>query len=43
MTKAQAEVIKSDESSDKKVGKGIWWMPWLLRATKDVISCDKPW
>ena len=26
----------------KKVGKGAWWMPRLLQAKKDVISCDKP-
>ena len=25
----------------KKVGKGIRWMPRLLQAMKDVISCDK--
>ena len=24
-----------------KVRKGIWGMPWLSEATKDVISCDK--
>ncbi len=27
----------------KKVGKGVRWMPRLLQAMKDVISCDKPW
>ena len=26
----------------KKVGKGIWRMPRLLQAMKDVISCEKP-
>jgi hypothetical protein len=25
----------------KKVNKGVWRMPWLLEAMKDVISCDK--
>ena len=25
----------------KKVSKGVWRMPWLLEAKKDVISCDK--
>ena len=25
----------------KKVNKGVWRMPWLLQAMKDVISCDK--
>ena len=26
-----------------KVRKGVWWMPRLTEAMKDVISCDKPW
>ena len=26
-----------------KVMKGVRWMPRLLQAMKDVISCDKPW
>ena len=26
-----------------KVRKGARWMPWLLQAMKDVISCDKLW
>ena len=26
---------------EKKVNKGVWGMPWLSEATKDVISCDK--
>ena len=26
----------------KKVRKGVWRMPRLTEATKDVISCDKP-
>ena len=25
-----------------KVGKGVWRMPRLSQAMKDVISCDKP-
>jgi hypothetical protein len=24
-----------------KAIKGVWWMPWLWEATKDVVSCDK--
>ena len=28
--------------SCKKVIKGVWGMPRLLEATKDVVSCDKP-
>ena len=27
----------------KKVRKGVWRMPRLTEAMKDVISCDKPW
>ena len=26
----------------QEVTKGTWWMPGLLEAMKDVISCDKP-
>ena len=26
----------------KKVSKGVWGMPRLLEAKKDVVSCDKP-
>ena len=25
----------------KKVNKGVWWMPRLSEAKKDVTSCDK--
>ena len=25
----------------KKIMKGVWRMPWLSEAKKDVISCDK--
>ena len=28
--------------SKAKESKGVWWMPWLQEAMKDVISCDKP-
>ena len=28
--------------SCKKVRKGVWGMPRLLEAKKDVVSCDKP-
>ena len=27
--------------SCKKVNKSVWGMPWLLEATKDVVSCEK--
>ena len=30
-------------SNGIKVTKGVRWMPRLLQAMKDVISCDKPW
>ena len=26
----------------EQVEKGTWWMPRLLEAKKDVISCEKP-
>jgi hypothetical protein len=29
------------EIGNKKVNKGVWRMPWLLMAKKDVITCDK--
>ena len=37
--------IRKDEMVDtviKKVRKGVWRMPRLTEAMKDVISCDKP-
>ena len=35
-------VINRRLSYCKKVSKGVWGMPRLLEATKDVVSCDKP-
>ena len=35
-------VINRRLSYNKKVSKGVWGMPRLLEATKDVVSCDKP-
>jgi len=29
-------------STEDKVIKGVWGMPWLSEAKKDVSSCDKP-
>jgi hypothetical protein len=26
-----------------KYEKGIWWMPWRIKAMKDVTGCDKLW
>ena len=37
--------IRKDEMMNtvmKKVRKGVWRMPRLTEAMKDVISCDKP-
>ena len=31
-----------EKKNEKKVTKSKWWMPWLSKAMKDVISCDKP-
>ena len=25
-----------------QVTKRTWWMPWQLKAMKDVVACDKP-
>ena len=37
---AQAIILKTNRRV-KKVNKGVWGMPWLSEAKKDVISCDK--
>ena len=41
-----SEKFKSKGDVKADVGKmeakkGVWWMPWLSEATKDVISCEK--
>ena len=33
--------LSQDEDVAKKVRKGVWRMPRLTEAMKDVISCDK--
>ena len=33
--------LYSEHKINKKVIKGVWRMPWLSKAMKDVISCDK--
>ena len=33
-------MVKKGKIRNKK---GVWGMPWLSEAMKDVISCDKPW
>ena len=33
---------RGHDGSCKKVNKGVWGMPRLLEAKKDVVSCDKP-
>ena len=39
----QAVCIQMQAASKaKKVRKGVWRMPRLTEAKKDVISCDKP-
>ena len=36
------EIVRKDfTSTAKKVKKGVWRMPRLSEAKKDVISCDK--
>ena len=37
-------VVADNQSTNRKkeVGKGNRRMPWLSKAKKDVISCDKP-
>ena len=35
-------VINRRLSYFKKVSKGVWGMPRLLEAKKDVVSCEKP-
>ena len=35
-------LFKEQAGLSKKVGKGVWWMPRLVQAKKDVISCDNP-
>jgi hypothetical protein len=29
------------EKNNDQAQKGIWWMPWLDEAMKDVVRCDK--
>ena len=37
-----ARSVGKEERVLSKVNKGEWWMPWLIQAKKDVISCEKP-
>jgi hypothetical protein len=37
----KSKVDNSKREIEKKVNKGIRWMPWLSEAKKDVISCEK--
>ena len=34
-------VIYCKNFKNRKRKKGAWWMPRLLEATKDVVSCEK--
>ena len=38
----QARVRKHALDYMVKRIKCIWWMPWQLKAMKDVVACDKP-
>ena len=37
----KSEFIVTYKNYFKKVVKGVWRMPWLSEAMKDVLSCDK--
>ena len=37
-----ARSVEKEKRVLSKVNKGEWWMPWLIQAKKDVISCEKP-
>ena len=41
-TKQEYKSKNTNEKNTREVTKGVWRMPWLSEATKDVISCDKP-
>ena len=34
-------MMKVNKEFVKEVMKGVWGMPWLSEAKKDVISCEK--
>ncbi len=34
-------VIRENKTKQKEVNKGTRWMPRLLEAMKDVVSCEK--
>ena len=40
-TRAKKSINDTNRYRTKKVNKGVWRMPRLSEATKDVISCDK--
>ncbi len=35
-------MLQEGHARKKKVSKGVWGMPRLLEAKKDVVSCEKP-
>ena len=40
--RAPASAESDFRALDNQVKKGVWWMPRLQEATKDVGGCDKP-
>ena len=42
MVGKEATKVEVSGKRMKKINKGVWRMPWLSEAKKDVISCDKP-
>jgi hypothetical protein len=45
MVSTKPRVVKytrvKDYRAKRKLDKGVWRMPWLSEAKKDVISCEK--
>jgi hypothetical protein len=41
--KNEREASKIEHIGRKEVKKGVWGMPRLSKAKKDVISCEKLW
>ena len=40
-TKQEYKSKNTNEKNTREVTKGVWRMPWLSEATKDVISCGE--
>jgi hypothetical protein len=39
---AVAPVRGGPDRIERRIEKGIWWMPWRQEAMKDVARCEKP-